>query len=257
MADVKFGIWLTQTSPVIIEVAAKSGVDWVSLDLQHGLFDLDSAMRAIQILNLCGVESFARMHYSQIDLMARLLDFGLDGAIFASVEDAATVRRLVAATTYMPAGDRSWAGVRYGMGAQRSTWASASVPVHLLYETRGAVRDIREMASIPGVSGFVLGPADLALAFGAEPFTGPADPEWLAAVEVMLATAHEFGLDSWGYPMASGLVAGEGFSRVAISGDLKIFQDGMRDQLAEARGQRLDPTRSIYGADPAGGSRRS
>jgi 4-hydroxy-2-oxoheptanedioate aldolase len=197
------------------------------------------------------------MHYSEIDLMARLLDFGLDGAIFASVEDADMVRQLVAATTYMPAGRRSWAGARYGIGAQRSTWAGASVPVHVMYETRGAVRDIREIASVPGVSGLVLGPVDLALAFGAEPFTGPSDHEWRAAVEVMLATAHEFGLDSWGYPMASGLVSGEGLNRVAISGDLKIFQDGMRDQLAEARAQQLNPTGSTYGADADGDSRRS
>lgn len=76
--------------------------------------------------------------------------------------------------------------------------------MHLPYETSGAGQDIREIASIPGVSGFVLGPADPALAFGTEPFTGPADSEWRAAVEVILATAHELGLDSRGYPMASG-----------------------------------------------------
>jgi 2-keto-3-deoxy-L-rhamnonate aldolase RhmA len=256
MADVRYGIWLTQASPVMVEAAARSGVDWVSLDLQHGMFDLDSARHAIQILNLCGVESFARAHYSQADLMARLLDHGLDGAIFASVEDAATVRRLVSAVTYMPAGERSWAGSRFGMGTQRPTWVGGSVPVHLVFETRGAVRDIREIASIPGVAGFALGPADLALAHGVEPLTGPADPQWRVAVETMVATAQEFGLDAWGYPTASGLVTGEGFTRVAIAGDLKIFQDGMRQQLADARGLQAAAGAGSYGADPAAVARK-
>ena len=66
---VRLGGWLAIPEPLVVEVAGRAGYDWVGLDLQHGAWDLGTAFRGIQLLDLLGVPILVRVSEEDLPLI--------------------------------------------------------------------------------------------------------------------------------------------------------------------------------------------
>ena len=59
--ELRLGGWLAIPDPLVVEVAGRAGFDWVGIDLQHGAWDLGTAFRGIQLLDMLGVPVLVRV----------------------------------------------------------------------------------------------------------------------------------------------------------------------------------------------------
>jgi 4-hydroxy-2-oxoheptanedioate aldolase len=190
--NVHFGGFVGLPSLVSVEIFVHAGFDFVVLDLQHGTLSSEFALNAIQLLDVLGVESLLRLTTEQLPLVTNLLDFGANGLILASVDDAHMVESAMKLARYQPGGTRSYGQQRKGLKVEPADVHMVQPNVFAMIETRPGLDNVESIASVPGLSGLVIGPSDLALALGLGPGEGPADPCWRAAIDAvrLAATRH-------------------------------------------------------------------
>jgi 2-dehydro-3-deoxyglucarate aldolase/4-hydroxy-2-oxoheptanedioate aldolase len=166
------GTWLSIGSPVIAELAAESGFDWLLFDLEHGCGSEAALLGQLQALRSTSAAAIVRVGAPHADLIARVLDWGADGIMVPHVSTAAEAEACVRAMRYPPHGTRGFSrSVRaYGYGLRPPD--AASLPQPLLFaqvETLEAVENARAIAAVDGVDGvdvLFVGPADLQFDLG-------------------------------------------------------------------------------------------
>ena len=235
-----FGTWVTQPTSVVVEMVARSGSDFVVLDLQHSLIDFRFAAQAIQLLDVLGVESFVRIPYPEIGYLPRLLDYGLQGVIVANIASAAQVADSVAIARYQPDGVRSYGGQRYGLRPQPDRVRTIQPKVYVIVETLGAITTLDAVASTPGLAGLVLGPGDLSLALGVEVQDWATSPIVAEAAERVRVAALQHSVESWAWTgdgAEAAQWAARGYDRVSVGSDMSHLRVALLTELARARGQ--------------------
>src|SRR2546425_2976315 len=246
----KFGGWVALPTLISVEALARAGMDFVTLDLQHGALDFHDAAAAIQLLDALGVESLVRVAATELPSVSRFLDFGVSGVIVAVVESAASAAAAIDAARYQPDGIRSYGGQRYGLRAEPSKVRSIKPAIYAMIETAGGVDELDAIAATPGLAGLFVGPMDLALALGAEPGHGPESRRWQGVITRVLALGRTHHLET-GMVAADGEEAARwasrGFSRVVIGSDVGLLRHVIAFELARARGA-SDATTAVRGS---------
>jgi 2-keto-3-deoxy-L-rhamnonate aldolase RhmA len=232
------GGWAASSDPIVIERLARSGFDYVGLDLQHGQFGLMEAARALQILSLVGVDGYVRMSSLELPTLPRYLDFGAHGILVANVDDDKTARRAVELSRFQPDGDRSFAGARFELVDHPADVSTVRPAIWVMIETKAGLDSCETIASVPGLAGLAIGPADLARALGLPVGDRFAEERWVAAVARILAAARGAGIGAWQFA-ADGAEARQwvdmGFDHVIIGNDLNLLARASRQELAIAR----------------------
>jgi 4-hydroxy-2-oxoheptanedioate aldolase len=148
------GLWSLLPGAVTGEVLARTGVDFVVVDLQHGAVtevDLPGVAAAI---TAAGSVPLVRTRSPMFADVGRPLDLGACGVIVPNVRDADHAREVVAASRYAPAGGRSIG--RLSGGADQPL-------VVVMVETATALDDLDAILAVPGLDGVYVGPGDLSL----------------------------------------------------------------------------------------------
>ncbi|MBN9008680.1 MAG: 2,4-dihydroxyhept-2-ene-1,7-dioic acid aldolase, partial [Rhizobiales bacterium] len=73
--------WNIWPEPLLAEIAARSGFDAVTMDMQHGLHDPVSVMRAIGACHLGGKPAAVRVPVGDNGMVSRALDMGAEAVI--------------------------------------------------------------------------------------------------------------------------------------------------------------------------------
>ena len=100
------GMWVASGSPVVAEICAGSGVDWLLIDSEHAPNDLRSILAQLHAVASYPVTPVVRPPVGDPVLIKQLLDLGVEVLLIPMVESAAQARALVAATRYPPDGIR-------------------------------------------------------------------------------------------------------------------------------------------------------
>jgi 2-dehydro-3-deoxyglucarate aldolase len=164
------GSWLQLADPSLTEIMARSGFDWLTIDLEHTSTTLAQAAEMVRIGSLAGLPMFARISGHDTDQIKRLLDMGVSGIIAPDVRSVADAERLAAACFYPPRGTR-------GVGLGRAQGYGRSFPEYLEGAARevvfipqiehiDAVERLDGILEVEGVSGFFVGPYDLSGSLG-------------------------------------------------------------------------------------------
>lgn len=164
-----FGLAMAMSDSVVAELLARSGVDWIWIDEQHGTSNRDSILRAIQVIAPHGVTPIVRVASNEFFRIGRALDAGALGVIVPMVNSAKEAEQAVFAAKYPPRGGRSSGGVRLAfMGTDYAQAANDNILVAVMIETREAVERTSEIAGVDGVDCIMVGPGDLAVSLGVE-----------------------------------------------------------------------------------------
>jgi 2-keto-3-deoxy-L-rhamnonate aldolase RhmA len=107
------GSWITIGSPVVAEIMAQAGFDWLVVDMEHSAITLSLAQNLIQVIDLAGVVPLVRVGHNQPNLIKRVMDAGAKGVIVPMVNSKADAEQAVASVKYPPEGFR---GSRAGKG---------------------------------------------------------------------------------------------------------------------------------------------
>lgn len=228
----KMGIFLNSHSPTVAEQLSHSGYDWLLVDTQHGpMGNLELSAMLSGIAN-GGAKSMVRVAgYHDRGGIQQTLDMGADGVLVPYINNADEARQAVSCARYPTAGTRSVyfpqrsmnrAGLLGYAGA-----ANENVILALQVETADCIKNIDEIAAVPGVDILFLGQNDLCMSMGLyEKYKFPdmyTSPELNAATEKLRAAAKKnnviLGLFLFGTARV-GEFLDKGFTFVSVGNDL-------------------------------------
>lgn len=178
------GLWSALASPIVAEILAGAGFDWVVIDGEHAPNDIPSLVDQLRAMKGGAAEPVFRVPWNDVVIIKRALDAGARTLIVPFVQNAEEARRAAAATCYPPRGVRGVAGaVRASdYGRVPNYLANAHLDTCLLVqlETRAALGEIEAIAGVEGIDGMFIGPNDLAADMGH--LGNPQHPDVQAAI---------------------------------------------------------------------------
>jgi 2-keto-3-deoxy-L-rhamnonate aldolase RhmA len=59
--ETTFGLWVTLESPTVSEIAARVGLDWICVDLEHGELDLQEVTNHLRAIRNTGTACLVRI----------------------------------------------------------------------------------------------------------------------------------------------------------------------------------------------------
>jgi 4-hydroxy-2-oxoheptanedioate aldolase len=189
------GLWCSLPSHVTIEVVAGSGFDWLLLDTEHSPNDVPIVLTQLHAMAGSATSAVVRLAWNDPVLFKRFLDIGVQSFVVPWVQNADEARRAVVATRYPPHGVRGVAltirANRYGRVKDYFARAHDELCIIVQLETRVALGNLEEIASVDGVDGLFIGPSDLAADMGH--LGNYAHPEVRAAIEDAIARIRRAG----------------------------------------------------------------
>lgn len=196
----QIGMWVCSGSPLIAEIAAGSGLDWVLIDAEHSPNGLESILGQLYAVSSYPVAPVVRPPIGDTVVIKQYLDLGVQNLLVPMVDSAEHAAELVRAIRYPGAAPGT--GVR-GVGAalaRSSRWnrvegyvrdASSSISLTVQIESAAAVAAASAIAAVDGVDALFVGPADLAASMGL--LGQQSHPDVVAAVLAAIAAATEAG----------------------------------------------------------------
>jgi len=183
----QIGLWLGLANAYTAELCAGAGFDWLLIDGEHAPNSIPTMLAQIQAIQReSSSQVVVRVPIGETWLIKQVLDLGAQTVLVPMVETVEQARELVRAVRYPPNGVRgvgaalARASAFNRIGDYLQT-ADREVCLLVQVENRAGLEALDAIASVDGVDGVFVGPADLAADMG---FLGrPGAPEVQAAVE--------------------------------------------------------------------------
>ncbi|MHB1134416.1 MAG: HpcH/HpaI aldolase family protein [Chloroflexota bacterium] len=190
------GTWMNFASVGAAEVMAHAGWDWIVVDMEHGAIDLETMTSMFIAIGTTNTIPMCRVPWNDPMEIKRVLDAGSYGIVVPMVNSAEEARAAVSAAKYPPVGIRSAGGGRwrYWAGPDYMQYANEEILVVVQIEHIDAVRNVREILSVPGVDACFIGPNDLAWSMDLQFATGDARKAHEEAIQEVLRVAKEVGV---------------------------------------------------------------
>ena len=166
----QLGTWLQLPDVFIAEIAAKAGFDWLAIDMEHGLIDLDDVFRLIQVVGLSGSVPLVRLNANDPSTIRRVMDAGAGGVIVPMVNSKNDAIQAIEALKYPPQGKRSFGlGRAHDFGSNFEGYirnANQSSVLVVQIEHIEAVKNIDSILKLREIDAVIIGPYDLSGSIG-------------------------------------------------------------------------------------------
>ncbi len=231
------GTWLSLGSVVAARFLARTGLPWLTVDMEHTHTDIQTAAMMFGAIADAGCVPLVRISTGRHDLIKSVLDCGAMGIVAPMVMDAAEAKAIVEATKYPPKGTRSVGGglhaLNYGASAE-DYYRQADEEILVVIQTEhiAAVEVADETYAVPGVDAVFVGPNDLAASLRGLDGTPPSKElmeatltriREAAARQGIASGLHVFSIDDAHRRLA------EGWQFVAVNSELKFMLQGASD----------------------------
>lgn len=157
--------WLSIGSSYSAEIFAHLPYDAVTVDLQHGMLDVETALAMLQAISTGTAVPMVRVPENNPSLIQKTLDMGAYGVICPMIDTREQCEAFVRALRYPPLGERSFGparGLLYG-GNDYARHANETILSWAMIETELALNNVEAIAATSGLSGLYIGPSDLSL----------------------------------------------------------------------------------------------
>lgn len=226
------GMWVCSTSPLVAELCASSGFDYVLIDVEHSPNDLTSLLAQLQAVAPYPGSTIVRVPINDERLIKQFLDVGVTNLLVPMVHTVEDARLAAKRVAYPPEGVR---GVGSAL-ARASMWnripnylKTARQTINLIcqIESGRAVDAVADILAVEGVDAIFVGPADLAADLG---MIGQAEDEAvvsrvLRCIEAAKSAGKPVGTNAFNPQMARKyLDAGADF--VLVESDVTILARG-------------------------------
>lgn len=184
--------WLSIGSSYSAEVIASLPYDAVTVDLQHGMFDFDTALVMLQAISATNAVPMVRVSHNTGWMIQKLLDMGAYGVICPMIDTRADCEAFVRSMRYPPTGDRSFGpsrGLLYG-GGDYADHADRTVLAWAMIETETSIANLEDIVSVDGLDGVYIGPSDLSMTLEGR-ITNPLSPKVTDVIERVISAARQ------------------------------------------------------------------
>jgi len=193
----QIGLWNSINANVLPDALGPLGFDWIVIDTEHAPVEPTLVLGALQALDgYPETSAIVRPVENDTALIKRYLDMGAQTLILPYIQNPAEARAAVDAMRYPPRGVRGVAGTTrasgYGSINDYATRAEDELCLIVQVETVSAMTQLEEIASVDGVDGVFIGPADLSASMG---YPGQAGhPAVKAEIENAFKRLHAIGV---------------------------------------------------------------
>jgi len=234
--------WLHISSTWSAEVMAHAGWDSITVDLQHGMHGMESAIQLLQAISTTDTVPLARVNWNEPGSIMRLLDAGAYGIICPMVNTRAECEAFVGACRYPPQGYRSLGPTRARVyaGPDYIQHANDELITMVMIETKEAMDNLEAIVSTPGLDAVFVGTGDLRFSLTGRVGFDSDDTEVDAALDLIVAACDKHGVVPGLFtasPDYAQQMAARGFRFITVKTDSMI--------LSEFAGQIVAQTRSL------------
>jgi 4-hydroxy-2-oxoheptanedioate aldolase len=240
-----FSGWCGLPYPIVAEMLGRDGFPAVTIESQHGLWDVAGILAGIAAVRQGGAAPLVRVPWGDFALVSRALDFGAEGIIAPMINTPADARALAGAAKFPPIGERSWGPHRAttfaGLSDQSIYLREANdhIVTLAMIETRTALQNFDAIIETPGVDGFFLGPSDLSIALSDGKTVDPLSKEVERELDRMIAGAQRAKKIPGAYCHSAERavsLAKRGVKFLAVSSDLAMLRAGASAALKVLKG---------------------
>jgi 2-keto-3-deoxy-L-rhamnonate aldolase RhmA len=235
------GAWLSLPDPVVAEIFATAGFDYVLFETEHSPWGLESLQIALMAFNGTDTVPIVRVPWNDQVMIKQALDMGAQGILAPMVNTPDQARALVRACKYPPDGARGF-GPRRASGYYRGLDAymkDANDAVFIMpqIEDHRMAGMMDELLSIPGIDAIAIGPNDLSGSAGL--LRQHDHPTVKGAIETIIAAAKAKGV-----PVCMGVstpadeqaaLIETGVRVLIVTSDLELLVRGVDRELAAGR----------------------
>ncbi|MEV0362094.1 HpcH/HpaI aldolase/citrate lyase family protein [Nocardia fusca] len=234
-----YGGWICSGSPVVAEIMAGAGLDWLLIDMEHAPNGLESVLAQLYAVSGYPSTPLVRVPAGETVIIKQVLDLGAQNLLVPMISTPDEAAAVAGMTRYPPAGCR---GVGSAL-ARSARWNRVEgyltndadhVSVFVQIETIDGVENARAIAETPGVDGVFVGPSDLAASMGL--IGQQTHPEVVAAVKRafagIAAAGKPVGVNAFD-PAAARDYAAAGADFVLVGADVALLARGS-EQLAQS-----------------------
>jgi 4-hydroxy-2-oxoheptanedioate aldolase len=194
-----FGSLLNFGDPLVAEMMAAVGFDWLLVDTEHGPIDLATMATMFATVTRYPCAPLVRVPALSEENVKRVLDAGAWGVLAPNVRTRAEAELLVRSCKYPPEGVRSLGAGRFPLSFKTDAptyfqRANDEILVIVQIEHHQAIENIDAILSVPGVDACYVGPNDFCASLGLAPSLEPPHREFHEAMAVLLAAARRHGV---------------------------------------------------------------
>ena len=232
--------WLALPDSFSAELMAHQGFDALTIDLQHGLVDVQRMIGMLQAISSTPTVPVVRVPWLEPGVLMKALDAGAYGVICPMISTREEAQRLVAFTRYAPEGTRSFGPARASLyaGADYAAQANRTVVAFAMIETAQALDKLDAILSVEGLEAIYVGPSDLSLALGCKPVFDEVEPKVAQALQHIAERARAHGVVAGVHcgraDVARARVA-LGYRFVTVGSDTRMLSNGAQELLAAMR----------------------
>ena len=224
--------------PLLAEVLARQGFDWVHVDGQHGSWHRQTFAQAFTAVRAGGATPIARAPHNDYYAIGQLLDEGALGIIVPLVHTAEEAERAQHACRLPPQGGRSMGFLgAAALGSDYLDRINDEVLLAVQIESAAGVENAEAIMAVEGIDACWIGPWDLSKSIGHLPNT----PQHDEAVRHVFQACKQHGKApgiSAGYVEYARKWIDEGGLFVSVGRDLAYVTQG---SAAEARAFGREP----------------
>ena len=100
------GTWITLSDPLVPEVLAPAGFDWMCIDIEHTSLSLDQVKQLIISIENQNILPLVRVGENNHNLIKRVMDIGSAGIIVPNINNYNEAKMAINAVKYPPKGQR-------------------------------------------------------------------------------------------------------------------------------------------------------
>jgi 4-hydroxy-2-oxoheptanedioate aldolase len=229
----------TRIDPVVIEAVAHAGLDFLCVDLQHGMLEYRDMVAVFTALAQGDTTPIVRVPSNEAAAIGKVLDAGAIGVIVPMVNTAADAKSAVAACRYASSGGtRSYGPIRSRVmyGNDYSETVNDRVLCIPQIETAEAVANADEIMAVTGVAAVYVGPTDLSITLGMPPnLDNPGTFDDALADVVTAAKRHNVVPGVHASTTLAAARKDAGFRMITIANDLAMIVGAFNAEIAAAR----------------------
>jgi 2-dehydro-3-deoxyglucarate aldolase/4-hydroxy-2-oxoheptanedioate aldolase len=238
--EMLFGTFVLTGSPVVTEMCARAGFDWLVIDLEHGI---GTESELLAQINAVGERTAALVRPPSGERLrvGRALDLGAAGIMIPRLDRVDDVAEALSFLRFPPGGVRGIALMTRGLelgryGHDEVASVNASILGIVQIESGLGVENAAQIAALDGADVLFVGPTDLSHSMGIPGRFG--DPAFIEALRTVVRAADGAGKSAGILLRSADDVERHrelGFRFIGIGSDLIFVRDGSRAALEGMR----------------------